>query len=81
MKKTILLSAMAVAAAMTVSAKTADELRIYINPGHGSFTADDRPAGLVPNQKAGANAYDRYNTDTTMFYESNTDLEKGFGVL
>lgn len=81
MKKTLLLSALAVATAMTVSAKTADELRIYINPGHGSWTANDRPMGLVPDQREGSNAYQRTNTDTTMFYESNTDLEKGFGVL
>ena len=77
MKKTILLSAMAVAAAMTVNAKTADELRIYINPGHGGWTPNDRPCNLVNHP----GPYSRTNTDTCSFYESNTDLEKGFGVL
>ena len=77
MKKTILLSAMAVAAAMTASAKTADELRVYINPGHGGWTPNDRPCNLVNHP----GPYSRTNTDTCSFFESNTDLEKGFAVL
>ncbi|MCH5219778.1 MAG: carboxypeptidase regulatory-like domain-containing protein [Muribaculaceae bacterium] len=77
MKKIILLSAMAVAAAMTVNAKTADELRIYINPGHGGWTPNDRPCNLVNHP----GPYSRTNTDTCSFFESNTDLEKGFAVL
>ncbi len=60
----------------SMQAKTADELRIYINPGHGSFTADDRPCQII-----GRNAYSATNTDSAGFYESNTDLIKGFGVL
>lgn len=76
MKKNILLTALALAATVTVGAKTADELRVYINPGHGSWTPDDRPCTLV-----GHGAYSRTNTDTLSFFESNTDLEKGFGVL
>lgn len=76
MKKTILISALAVAATLTAGAKTADELRIYINPGHGSWTPNDRPNPIVGHGK-----YDRYNTDTTNFFESNTNLRKGFGVL
>ena len=55
------------------------EVRIYINPGHGSWTANDRPAGTV---KHGANnAYTDENNDTTNFFESNTNLQKGFGLL
>lgn len=76
MKKTILLSALAVAATLTAGAKTADELRVYINPGHGSYTGGDRAMTIV-----GHKPYDRYNTDTTNFFESNTNLRKGFGVL
>ncbi len=76
MKKTLLLSALAVAATMTAGAKTADELRVYINPGHGSYTPNDRPNPIV-----GHGAYSRTNTDTTNFFESNTNLRKGFGVL
>lgn len=77
MKKFILMSALALAAtSFSVGAKTADELRVYINPGHGGWTPDDRPCTLV-----GHGAYSRANTDTLSFFESNTDLQKGFGVL
>ncbi len=77
MKKILLMSALALAATtFSVGAKTADELRIYINPGHGGWTPDDRPCTLV-----GHGAYSRTSTDTLSFFESNTDLEKGFGVL
>ncbi len=63
-------------AAVTASAYSADELRIYINPGHGSWTANDRPMQMVGKDK-----YSSTNTDTTNFFESNTDLQKGFGML
>ena len=76
MKKLFAISTLALAAAVSLNAKTADELRIYINPGHGSWTADDRPSTLV-----GHGAYNRYKTDTLSFFESNTNLRKGFGVL
>lgn len=76
MKKLMLTSAMALAVAVGASAKTADELRIYINPGHGSWTANDRPQTLVGHGK-----YSRTNTDTLSFFESNTNLRKGFGLL
>lgn len=76
MKKLILTSAMAMAVAIGAQAKTADELRIYINPGHGSWTPNDRPCTLV-----GHGAYSRTNTDTLSFFESNTNLRKGFALL
>ena len=74
--KKILIGMMALAATATAGAKTADELRVYINPGHGSWTANDRPCVIVGHKE-----YDRYATDTTSFFESNTNLRKGFGVL
>lgn len=74
--KKILIGMMALAATATAGAKTADELRVYINPGHGSWTANDRPCVIV-----GHDEYNRYATDTTGFFESNTNLRKGFGVL
>ena len=53
--------------------------KIYINPGHGTFTANDRPMSTI---KHGANnAYTDANNDTTNFFESNTNLQKGFGLL
>lgn len=76
MKKTVLISALALAATIGASAKTADELRVYINPGHGAWTGNDRPATLV-----GHGAYSRTNTDTLSFFETNTNLQKGFGLL
>ena len=75
MKKIIIASVMAMAA-LAAGAKTADELRIYINPGHGSWTPNDRPCTLV-----GHGAYSRTNTDTLSFFESNTNLIKGFAVM
>ena len=76
MKKILLATMMAAMAVTGANAKTADELRIYINPGHGSWTADDRPCTLV-----GHGAYSRTNTDTLSFFESNTNLQKGLGLL
>ncbi len=76
MKKIFLASAMALMIGAGASAKTADELRIYINPGHGSWTGDDRPCVTVGHQE-----YSRENTDTTDFFESNTDLIKGLSLL
>lgn len=76
MKKLFLTAALAAAVVFGAGAKTADELRIYINPGHGGWTANDRPCTLV-----GHGAYQRVNTDTLSFFESNTDLERGFGLL
>lgn len=71
------------AAALTAScigafaAKTAEELRIYINPGHGSWTANDRPMQTI-DRKAFA---DPDNVDTTGFFETNTNIRKGLGLL
>ena len=56
------------------AAKTTSQVRIYINPGHGSWGGEDRHMGTVTH---GAANY----TDTAGFYESNTNLEKGFGML
>lgn len=74
--KKIILSILAVAATLTAGAKTADELRVYINPGHGSWTPNDRPNPLVNH-----GPYSRTQTDTLGFFESNTNLQKGFAVL
>ena len=78
--KKILLTAAAAALAFGVSAQTTvEDVRIYINPGHGAFDAGSRPMGTV---KHGANnAYNDINNDTTNFFESNTNLQKGFAML
>ena len=54
--------------------KSTSQVRIYINPGHGSWGGEDRHMGTVTH---GAANY----TDTAGFYESNTNLEKAFGLL
>lgn len=74
--KKILLAAAFSLAALAGSATTADELRVYINPGHGSWTGGDRFMAVI-----GHDPYKVQGTDTTAFYESNTNLRKGFGVL
>ena len=43
MKKLLLYSAAALLAAGALNAKTIDEVRIYLNPGHGSWGPNDRP--------------------------------------
>lgn len=58
----------------SMTAKNIDDIRIYINPGHGSWGAGDRHMGTI---KHGDATY----TDTTAFYESNTNLWKCFGLL
>lgn len=60
----------------TAAAQTPEDIRVYINPGHGSWTANDRPRQII-----GKEPYTSSGTDTTGFFESNTDLIKGFGVL
>ena len=67
-------SALLLGATTTMSAKNAEDIRIYINPGHGGWGAGDRHMGTI---KHGDATY----TDTTGFFESNTNLWKGFGLL
>lgn len=71
MKKILLYSAAAMLAAGALNAKTIDEVRIYLNPGHGSWGPNDRPNATIPypNLENGM-------PDTCGFYESNTNLWK-----
>lgn len=71
MKKILLLAAAAIMAAGAMQAKTADEVRIYLNPGHGSWGPNDRPMATIPYPNL-ANGM----PDTCGFYESNTNLWK-----
>lgn len=92
MKKIIALSAAALLCGAALSAKTADELRIYINPGHGSWGPNDRPMSILrqvdtvltvinPNTKSIVEANEGHTPDTTAFYESNTNLRKALALL
>ena len=77
MKRLLLLCAAMAATVMTASVslaqskKTAEELRVYINPGHGSWGPNDRPMATIPYP-----ALETGRPDTCGFYESNTNLWK-----
>lgn len=51
----------------SVHAKRMSDLRIYINPGHGGYTSDDRPIHIYP--------YER--NDSLGYWESKSNLYKG----
>lgn len=62
-------------------AKDIQDLRIYINPGHGGWSTGDRALGTV---KHGDPVYDsstQMYKDTTNFYETNTNTWKGLALL
>ena len=81
MRKIFATAAMALCVGANAIAQnpTVDDVRIYINPGHGSWSANCRPMGTVKHGEN--NAYTDVNNDTTNFFESNTNLRKAFGVL
>ena len=72
MKKILLLAVAAIMAAGVMQAKTADEIRIYLNPGHGSWGPNDRPMATIPYPMLPETG----RPDTCGFYESNTNLWK-----
>lgn len=78
MKKIILTSLCVAVAASAALALQPAGLRIYINPGHGSWTSNDRPEPLIDhvNYKLPDGS-----VDTLRFFESNTNLEKAFGTM
>ncbi|MBR5898006.1 MAG: hypothetical protein IKZ14_00885, partial [Muribaculaceae bacterium] len=77
--KNIFLAASLALCATSAYAVDAKDLRVYINPGHGAFDSGSRPMGTV---KHGANnAYNDVNNDTTNFFESNTNLNKGLALF
>ncbi len=66
MKLRLLLNAVVLLCGLTASAGIED-IRIYINPGHGCWCGECRHMGTVTH---GAPNY----TDTAGFFESNTNL-------
>ena len=72
MKKILLLAVAAIMAAGALQAKTADEIRVYLNPGHGSWGPNDRPMATIPYPMLPETG----RPDTNGFYESNTNLWK-----
>lgn len=70
--KYILAAALTAIAAAGAYATDASQLRIYVNPGHGSWTGGDRAMATVKH-----GSYNGTTTpDTTGFFESNTNLWK-----
>ena len=79
LRKLFLAAGMALVAAGASAQANIEDIRIYINPGHGAFDAGSRPMGTV---KHGANnAYNDVNNDTSNFFESNTNLNKGLALF
>ena len=76
MKKILLLAAAAIIAAGSVQAKTADELRIYLNPGHGSYGPNDRPMSTIGHP----NTSNLADTDTLGFYEGRGTLPRSMAL-
>lgn len=53
-----------------------EDVRIYINPGHGSWGPNNRHMATI-----GHDSISTSDPDTTDFYESNTNLQKGLSML
>lgn len=75
--KHLLLAVTTASLALSASAAnpnaTVSQVRIYINPGHGTYTSSDRPMATIKHGAAMA--------DTAGFYESNTNMQKAYGLL
>lgn len=78
MRKLFFFAIISLVALGASAAVSTSQARIYINPGHGSWTSNDRPNGTV---KHGANNPSAAGSDTAGFFESNTNLLKGFAML
>ena len=74
MKKSLLLAAAVLVAASALQAKTAEELRIYLNPGHGSFTSEDRPMNTIAHPTTTS------LKDTLGFYEGRGTLPRSLYI-
>ena len=56
--------------------KSPDQVKIYINPGHGAYDGNCRPMGTVKH-----GAFNSSKVDTTGFFESNTNLWKALALF
>ena len=77
LRKIFATAAMALLVGVGASAQVSKEdVRIYINPGHGSWGPNNRHMATI-----GHSPISSENPDTTDFYESNTNLQKGLALL
>lgn len=67
MKRSCILLLLALVGASTSWAVKMSDLKIYINPGHGGYTSNDRPIQLYPFAQ----------NDTAGYWESTSNLYKG----
>lgn len=74
MRKLFTATAVALLALGSLQAKELQDIRIYINPGHGGWGSGDRHMGTVGH---GEPDY----TDTCGFFETNTNMWKGLALL
>ncbi len=75
LKHTILTAVMALFA-VSASAVSADQLKVYINPGHGSWGPNNRHMATI-----GHSPISTENPDTTDFFESSTNLVKCLAIF
>ena len=71
--KKIFMILTAVLLTASMSAKDLTGIKFYVNPGHGSFSSNDRPMATISYPMLPTTG----KPDTCGFYESNTNLQKG----
>lgn len=76
LRNILVISALALAGAAYAADKPVDEIRVYVNPGHGSWTGGDRAMATIKH-----GPYNSAAPDTTGFFESNTNLWKCLGLV
>ena len=76
MKKNLLLIAAVLFTVVGAMAQSADKLRVYINPGHGNFGPNDRPAPTIPYP----NLPETGRPGPLGFYESSTNLMRALPI-
>lgn len=68
--KKLTISTLGLAAALCVGAANMNDLKIYVNPGHGGHDSDDRNVVVPPFTQGDPNGY----------WESNSNLTKGLAL-
>ena len=76
LRKLFLAAGLALVAAGATAQVNVEDIRIYINPGHGSWGPNNRHMATI-----GHDPISSEDPDTTDFYESNTNLEKGLALF
>lgn len=69
-------SFVAICVANATVKKSPEQVKIYINPGHGAYNSNCRPMGTVKH-----GAFNSSKVDTTGFFESNTNLWKALALF